>query len=125
MTAARPTKQTSQHCSDDHPCLLLLLCVVGSVGRIGLFFRIPSAGRHCFFSQCWSKWALELAVHTGKSDQNVINNIVVDFLHGPYRSHEDPMDVLFGSTGVDIRPFSVGISVGSAKCRLRSASCTL
>ena len=60
-------------------------------------------------------WALELAAHTGKSDQNVINTIVVDFLHGPYRSHEDPMDVLFGSTGVHILPFSVGISVGSAK----------
>ena len=60
-------------------------------------------------------WALELAAHTGKSDQNVINTIVVDFLHGPYRSHEDPMDVVFGSTGVHILPFSVGISVGSAK----------
>ena len=58
---------------------------------------------------------MELAAHTGKSDQNVINTIVVDFLHGPYRSHEDPMDVLFGSTGVHILPFSVGISVGSAK----------
>ena len=58
---------------------------------------------------------MELAAHTGKSDQNVINTILVDFLHGPYRSHEDPMDVLFGCTGVDILPFSVGISVGSAK----------
>ena len=57
----------------------------------------------------------ELAAHTGKSDQNVINHIVVDFLHSPYRSHEDPLDVLFPSTGVAILPFSVCISVGSAK----------
>ena len=53
----------------------------------------------------------------GKSDQNVINNVVVDFLHSPYRSIEEPLDVLFWGSGVNgaIEPFSVGISVGSAK----------
>jgi hypothetical protein len=47
----------------------------------------------------------------------VINAVVADFLHGPYRSVEEPLDVLFscsGGSGV-IEPFSVGISVGSAK----------
>ena len=57
----------------------------------------------------------------GKSDQNVINGIVEDFLHSPYRSVEEPLDVLFGSSGVHdgpgaIDPWSVGISIGSAKC---------
>jgi len=53
----------------------------------------------------------------GKSDQNVINNIILDFLHSPYRSHEDPLDLLFmnQTAGTLIKPFSVGISVGSAK----------
>ena len=53
----------------------------------------------------------------GKSDQNVINSIVLDFLHSPFRSHEDPLDVLFmhQAAGTLITPFSVGISVGSAK----------
>jgi hypothetical protein len=70
-----------------------------------------------FFSQCWSKWALRRRchTHTGKSDQNVINTIVVDFLHSPFRSHEEPLYVLFLSSGVAIQLFSVGISVESAK----------
>ena len=53
----------------------------------------------------------------GKSDQNVINNLTVDFLHSAFRSFEDPLDVLFLNqrAGALIKPFSVGISVGSAK----------
>lgn len=39
-------------------------------------------------------------------------------MHGPYRSVEEPLDVLFIGSGVrgPIEPFSVGISIGSAKC---------
>ena len=41
---------------------------------------------------------------------------MLDFLHSPFRSIEDPLDVLFLRSGVvAIEPFSVGISVGSAK----------
>lgn len=48
----------------------------------------------------------------------MINSIVEDFLHSPYRSVEEPLDVLFGSSGVQdpIAPWSVGMSIGSAKC---------
>jgi hypothetical protein len=56
------------------------------------------------------------SVAAGKSDQNVINSIVVDFLHSPFRSVEEPLDVVFGCPGgVPILPFSVGISNGCAK----------
>lgn len=53
----------------------------------------------------------------GRSDQNVINNIIVDFLHRPYKSYEDPLDVLFmnQAPGTAIVPGSVCISIGSAK----------
>ena len=53
----------------------------------------------------------------GKSDQNVINNVITEFLHNPYRSVEEPLDVLFlrsGGAG-PIEPCTVGISIGSAK----------
>lgn len=53
----------------------------------------------------------------GASDQNVIQGIVVDFLHKPYNSLEDPLDLWFHqlTPGAAVKPFTIGHSVGFGK----------
>ena len=53
----------------------------------------------------------------GASDQNVILGIVGDFLHKPYNSVEDPLDLWFHQLipGSIILPFTIGHSVGFGK----------
>jgi len=47
----------------------------------------------------------------------VILGIISDFLHKPYSSIEDPLDLWFHDLvpGTEIKPFSVGYSVGMGK----------
>ena len=54
---------------------------------------------------------------SGPSDQNVILGIISDFLHTPFRSFEDPLDLWFHELvpGTEIKPFSIGYSVGMGK----------
>ena len=54
---------------------------------------------------------------TGASDQTVILGIVADFLHRPYNSLEDPLDLWFHQLvpGTAIMPFTIGHSVGFGK----------
>ena len=67
------------------------------------------------------------AVYTGPSDLNVILGVITDFLHRPYNSIEDPLDLWFHNLvpGSVVPAFSVGYSVGMAKSLSQpSASCT-
>ena len=54
---------------------------------------------------------------TGPSDLNVILGIITDFLHKPYNSIEDPLDLWFHQlpAGTLIAPFSIGYSVRFGK----------
>ena len=53
----------------------------------------------------------------GPSDLNVILGIITNFLHEPYNSVEDPLDLWFHDLPKkdEIRPFSIGYSVGMGK----------
>ena len=53
----------------------------------------------------------------GASDQNVILGIVADFLHRPYNSLEDPLDLWFHQLvpNSTILPFTIGHSIGFGK----------
>ena len=44
---------------------------------------------------------------SGPSDQNVILGIISDFLHSPFRSFENPLDLWFHGLvpGAEIKPF--------------------
>ena len=54
---------------------------------------------------------------SGKSDQANINACILDFLHEPYNSTVDPLDLLFNDLpkGGPIPPFSIGYSIGMTK----------
>ena len=56
-------------------------------------------------------------VKSHKSDQANINACIVDFLHEPYDSIRDPLDLLFNdlAKGAPIPPFSIGYSIGMTK----------
>jgi len=56
-------------------------------------------------------------ISAGPSDLNVILGIITDFLHKPYNSIEDPLDLWFHQLPKNelIGPFSVGYSVGMGK----------
>ncbi len=53
----------------------------------------------------------------GKSDQTAISGIITDFLHSPFDSVSEPLDLLFvGQTpGARVKLFSVGVSIGSGR----------
>ena len=53
----------------------------------------------------------------GKSDQANINACISDFLHEPYNSTTDPLDLLFNDLpkGGPIPAFSIGYSIGMTK----------
>ena len=54
---------------------------------------------------------------TGPSDLNAIRGIITDFLHKPYNSIEDPLDLWFHDlpVGSESQPFTVGYSVRMGK----------
>ena len=67
---------------------------------------------HCFNMCC-----VFLIGMSGKSDQANINGCILDFLHEPYNSTVDPLDLLFNNLpkGEPIPPFSIGYSIGMTK----------
>ena len=54
---------------------------------------------------------------SGKCDQANVNGCISDFLHEPYNSTQDPLDLLFNnlSKGEPIPSFSIGYSIGMTK----------
>ena len=78
---------------------------------------VPASQSQTFHIAPWQlSWRREDCIK-GPSDQNVINSVVLDFLHEPYASEREPLDVLFFElpAGAAIPSFGIGYSIGVAK----------
>lgn len=74
-------------------------------------YQVASTGPHVYLS------AQANTLDAGPSDLVVILNVIADFLHKPYNSVEDPLDLWFHSLQANsvVPAFGIGYSVGMAK----------